>query len=138
MFGPGDVGVEQADRGARLGERDGQVDADRALADAALARRDGDDVLDARDELLGLARLRAADHRAPGDVDLGRADRAERGARALRSISSLSGQAGVVSSIVKRRPSPSMTTSLTMSRVTMSRPSSGSWTVRSASMTASR
>ena len=34
----GDVGVEQADRGASLGQRDRQVDADRALADAALAR----------------------------------------------------------------------------------------------------
>ena len=55
----GDVGIEQADRRARLRERDGEVDADRALADAALAGRDGDDVLDARHELLawrGLAR----------------------------------------------------------------------------------
>ena len=56
---------------------------------------------------------------------------------AFRSISSLSGQAGVVSSIVMRRRSRRSTTFLTMSRVTMSRPSSGSWTVRSASMTAS-
>ena len=65
----GDVGVEQTDRGAGLGERDRQVDADRALADAALAGRDRDDVLDARQELLGLARLGPADHRAPGDLD---------------------------------------------------------------------
>ena len=68
----GDVAVEQADAGARLGEGHGQVDADRALADAALAGRDGDDVLDARHELLGLARLGAADHRAPRDLDLAR------------------------------------------------------------------
>ena len=58
MFGPVMSRVEQADRRPGLGERDGEVDADRALADAALAGRDGDDVLDARDELLGLARLR--------------------------------------------------------------------------------
>ena len=57
-------------------------------------------------------------------------------ALALPSISSLSGQAGVVSSIVKAIAAPSMATSLTISRVTMSRPSSGSWTARSASMTA--
>ena len=56
--------------------------------------------------------------------------------RVLPSISSLSGQAGVVSSIVKATASPSMTIDLTMSRVTMSRPSSGSWTARSASRTA--
>ena len=56
-------------------------------------------------------------------------------ARVLPSISSLSGQAGVVSSIVKATAEPSMTMSLTISRVTMSRPSSGSWTARRASMT---
>ena len=69
------------------------------LPDAALARRHGDDVLDARHELLGLARLRAADHRAPGDLDVGRAESQDR-AGVLASISSLSGQAGVVSSMV--------------------------------------
>ena len=57
-------------------------------------------------------------------------------ARVFPSISSLSGQAGVVSSIVKATAEPSMTTSLTISSVTMSRPSSGSWTARRASMTA--
>ena len=42
-----------------LRERDGEVDADTVrLADAALAGRDGDDVLHARDELLRLCRLR--------------------------------------------------------------------------------
>ncbi len=54
----------------------------------------------------------------------------------LPSISSLSGQAGVVSSIVKATASPSMTIDFTMSSVTMSRPSSGSWTLRRASRTA--
>ncbi len=57
-------------------------------------------------------------------------------ARVVRSISSLSGQAGVVSSMVIAIAAPSMTTFLTMSRVTRSFPSSGSWTVRIASMTA--
>ena len=57
-------------------------------------------------------------------------------ARVVRSISSLSGQAGVVSSMVMAMAEPSMTTFLTMSRVTRSFPSSGSWTVRIASMTA--
>ena len=57
-------------------------------------------------------------------------------ARVLPSISSLSGQAGVVSSIVNATASPSMTIDLTMSSVTMSRPSSGSWTARRASSTA--
>jgi hypothetical protein len=58
-------------------------------------------------------------------------------ARVVRSISSLSGQAGVVSSIVMLRAVPSMTTFLTISRLIRSRPSSGSWTVRIASITAS-
>ena len=62
---------------------------------------------------------------------------APRAAFVVRSISSLSGQAGVVSSIVIDRAEPSMTTFLTMSRAIRSRPSSGSWTVRIASMTAS-
>ena len=86
-------------------------------------------------ELLGLARLRAADHRAPGDVD-SLAPMPARTARALPSISSLSGQAGVVSSIVKATRCPSMAIDLTISSVTMSRPSSGSWTARRASRTA--
>ena len=42
---------------------------------------------------------------------------APRAAFVVRSISSLSGQAGVVSSMVIDRAEPSMTTSLTMSRV---------------------
>jgi hypothetical protein len=40
---PPDVGVEHADGQPPAGEGHGQVDGDRALADAALARRDGDD-----------------------------------------------------------------------------------------------
>jgi len=56
-------------RGARLGEGDGQVDTDGALADAALAGRDSDDVLDTGHELLRLRRRGASDGRAPGDDD---------------------------------------------------------------------
>ncbi len=62
---------------------------------------------------------------------------APRAAFVVRSISSFSGQAGVVSSMVIDSAEPSMTTFLTISRLTRSRPSSGSWTVRIASMTAS-
>ena len=75
----GDVGVEQPDRCAGLGQRDREVDADRALADAALAGRDGEDVLDPGHQLLRLARLRPPDHRAPGDVHPGRPDGVQRG-----------------------------------------------------------
>ncbi len=67
--GSGDVGVEEADRCARLGQRHGKVDADRGLPDPALARGHRDDVLDPGNELLGLAGRRAADHGSPGDVD---------------------------------------------------------------------
>ena len=79
MLGPGDVGVEQADGGARLGQRHGEVHADGALADAALAGGDGDDVLHAGHQLLRRARRGAADHGAPGDRDAGDADRRKRG-----------------------------------------------------------
>ena len=54
-----DVRIEQADAGAveRQGER--EVHGGRRLADAALARRDGDDVADARQRLqLALHRVR--------------------------------------------------------------------------------
>ncbi len=54
-------------------------------------------------------------------------------ARAFTSISSLSGQAGVVSSIVSATSVARDLDSRTMFRVTRSRPSSGSWTVRRAS-----
>ena len=46
-----DVGIENTDAGAFLGQRQGQVDRRRALADAALAGGHGDDVLDARHQL---------------------------------------------------------------------------------------
>ena len=49
-------------------------------------------------------------------------------------IWSLSGQAGVVRSIFNATAVPSMWISLTMSRLTMSRCSSGSWTFRRASV----
>ena len=77
----GDVAVEETDRRTGLGQGDGEIDAHRALADAALARRDRDDVLHAGNELLRLARLRPADHRAPVDLDAGRADVRKRGPR---------------------------------------------------------
>ena len=51
QVGAGDVGVEQADGGAALGEGDGEVGGDGGLADAALVRGDGDDVADAVDGL---------------------------------------------------------------------------------------
>ncbi len=72
---------------------------------------------------------------APQVMSTRSAPMAPRTERTFPSISSLSGQAGVVSSIVKATAEPSMTTPLTMSRVMMSRPSSGSWTARRASMT---
>ena len=73
---------------------------------------------------------------APHVISTSAAPIPTRAARAFVSISSLSGQAGVVSSIVKATFGPSITIPLTMLRVTMSRPSSGSWTVRRASKTA--
>ena len=61
-----------------LGQGDREIDADRALADPTLARADGDHVLDVGQELLRLARGRAADHRTPGERDVGHADRRQR------------------------------------------------------------
>ena len=69
-----DVRIEQTDRRARPGEGDGEVDADRTLADTALAGRDGDDVLDAGQELLGLLRGGPPNHRSPRDLDPACAD----------------------------------------------------------------
>ena len=57
-----DVGVEDADACALGGERERQVDGGRALADAALARRDRDDVLHVRQQ------LDAALHRVRDDL----------------------------------------------------------------------
>ena len=59
-----------------------------------------------------------------------------RAARISRSMTSFKGQAGVVSSIMKLALSPSRVISLTISNVTMSRPSSGSWTPERAWRTA--
>ena len=44
---------------AELGERDGEVDGDGGLADAAFAGADGDDVLDAGEALRALVGLGA-------------------------------------------------------------------------------
>ena len=72
--GTGDVRVQETDRRASPGERNGEVHADRALADAALAGGHGDDVLHARDQLLGGAWGGAPDHGPPGDGDAGDTD----------------------------------------------------------------
>jgi len=79
MFRARDVGIEEADRRAILRERDREVDRHRALADAALARRDGDDVLHAREELLRGSRRGPAHGGAPGQLNGLDADRVERG-----------------------------------------------------------
>jgi hypothetical protein len=70
---------------------------------------------------------------APQVIATSLAPSARSSRRAFASISSFSGQAGVVSSIVKATDEPSIAIDLTISSVTMSRPSSGSWTRRSAS-----
>ncbi len=49
-----DVGVDEADAVAELGERDGEIDGDGGFADAAFAGADGDDVLDAGKALRAL------------------------------------------------------------------------------------
>ena len=58
-----------------------------------------------------------------------------RAPRMSRSITSFSGHAGVVSSIIRLAFDPSTTSSFTMSSVTMSLPSSGSWTALNAFIT---
>ena len=80
-----------------------------------------------------LARRRAADHRSPGDLDAGRADPDEGGPRVALDL--VLERAGRRRQLDREGDAvvPSITTSLTMLRVTMSRPSSGSWTVRRAS-----
>ena len=45
------VGIEQSDFEAHASQRDGEVDGQRGLADAALARTDGNDGIDARQRL---------------------------------------------------------------------------------------
>ena len=70
MFGPVMSASSRPTDGAGLGEGHREVDADRALPDAALARPDRDHVLDVGQELLGLARGGPADHRAPRERDV--------------------------------------------------------------------
>ena len=65
-----DVGVEQADLRAELRERDRDVGGDGALADAALAAADEDDVLDRRHEVVRVHRLRRRAAHRPGERDL--------------------------------------------------------------------
>ena len=84
-------------------------------------------------QLLGLDRLRAADHRAPGDGHFARAQLAEHGVDvALDLVLERAGRRGQLDLEGDRRLSL-ISTSLTMFRLTMSRPSSGSWTFLSAS-----
>ena len=76
--GPGDVGVEQPDRGAGLSQSHGQVHAHRRLADPTLAGRHRDDVLHARQHLRR-RRSGPSDHRAPADLDRLSPDRLQSG-----------------------------------------------------------
>ena len=63
-----DIGIEQPDLRAGAGQRDRHVDGHRRLADAALAGRNGDHVLDALDRLRVSATLTTgADAMRPGD-----------------------------------------------------------------------
>ena len=64
-----DVGVHQANARSRLRQRHGQIDAGRALADAAFARRHGDHVLHSRDQWRGRA-LTARDRGVRGHLHL--------------------------------------------------------------------
>ena len=106
--GAGDVGVEESDGRARPGEGHREVDADRALADTALAGRNGDDVLDARDQLLRVSAASARRTIAPQVMATASTPIGSSAACTRDSISSLSGQAGVVSSMVKATAAPSM------------------------------
>ena len=62
LAGAIDVRIEHADRGALGRQRQGDIGRDRRLADAALARGDGDQVPDTRD------RLHVALHAVPPDA----------------------------------------------------------------------
>ena len=67
-----DVAVENADAAAAARQRQRQVDGHRRLADAALARADGDDVLHAGQRRLPRLRRRGrADARRHLHVDIG-------------------------------------------------------------------
>src|SRR5690606_5010650 len=70
--GPIEVGVEQADLGARLLQRDGEVEGDGALAHSTLAGADQDDVTHPRQELIHAAGPgRLAHAGAPLDLEGG-------------------------------------------------------------------
>ena len=79
--GARDVGVDQPHAGAVLRQRDGEVGRHGALADAALSRRDRDDVLDAGQELLGLDGRRPPHVAGPRHGDLAGTRSLERGSR---------------------------------------------------------
>ena len=68
--GPVDVGVEQTDGCPALAQRGGQVDRNGRLPDSALARRDGDRLLDAGQDLGRLgAEKRGSDVRGHPHLD---------------------------------------------------------------------
>ena len=142
---PADVGVDDADDVAEPGERDGEVRGDRRLADATLARADGEHRAPCR-RSTSWAR---GPGRAGGRCPSGRPWRRGRGppssrprrgprrgppsaARTSRSRRPRSGQATVVSAIPTWAV-PSASTARRRSpcpRATMSTPSSGSTTPR--------
>src|SRR5688572_8967033 len=61
--GPIEIGIHQADLGARQGQRAGEVCGNSRFADAALPTADRDDMFDARDQVFfGLGRLLFVSH----------------------------------------------------------------------------
>ena len=68
--GSEDVGVEQTYLVAETGEGDGEVGRDGALADASLAGTDGDDVLDAWQQLADLGAGSGLELGLDGDLDV--------------------------------------------------------------------
>ncbi len=146
-----DVGVEDPDDQSSGRQCDGQVDRDRGLADAALARRDGEHPGGGSDGRLGrvLPGLPAGprhDRRPLVGVHGGRprpgpsapSRVTARGSTTSRSIWLRSGQAAMVSATSTVTSPPSTMMSRTMPRSTMVSPSSGSITARSRSRTSPR
>jgi hypothetical protein len=76
---PRDVGIEEPDGRPVPGEGHGEVHGHGALADAPLARGHGDDVLHARQELLGGPRGGATNAGTPRELNGFDPDRIERG-----------------------------------------------------------
>jgi hypothetical protein len=145
-----DVGVEHADAAPLRGERRGEVRGHRRLADAALARRDRDDLrarLGATERDLHLRVRRAALLAQPRRQRRRSSSVIEPKTSCTSSTSpsaftaavtsvvmrSLSGQPGIVSLIFTPTREPSIATSSTMPSSVIGLPISGSSTVASAS-----